>query len=299
MIRHGRFYRGLVLALWWAIGTLPTRAQTVLFWRQLSTSEGSERAFAVAADVTGVYVAGFTYNYFADKCWVRKYDASGNELWNRRFGAVGDAVKSVAVDDTSIYVAGLAGDGAGGDDAFVRKYDLDGNYLWTRQFGTPGGDVAWGVAANGVAVYVVGSMGAGLGRTAHAFVRKYDSDGAEIWTREFSILASHVAVDGAGVYVAGYTKNLGSTETGAVFVGKYDADGNELWTRQVGAAMFATGVAVHATGVYVTGGTPEVGGTYDFDLLQIGDLFGQVRQRRQPVVDSRRDVSPGAPRRQR
>src|SRR5262249_45987744 len=62
--------------------------------------------------------------------FVRKYDASGNELWTRQFGTAGiDVAHAVAADATGVYVAGVT-DGAftgqtnvGSRDAFVVKLD--------------------------------------------------------------------------------------------------------------------------------------------------------------------------------
>ena len=62
---------------------------------------------------------------------------------------------------------------------------------WIRQFGAvgPASDVAHAVDANGN-VYVVGSTsgtpsGQSSAGSCDAFVRKYDSAGTELWTRQF------------------------------------------------------------------------------------------------------------------
>jgi hypothetical protein len=78
-----------------------------------------------------------------------------------------------------------------------------------------------------------------------AYIRKYDGDGNEIWTRQFGTSAfddvRDVAVDSSdNVYVAGLTlgtlpgqENLGNYDA---FVRKYDGAGNEIWTRQFGTS---------------------------------------------------------------
>ena len=139
--------------------------------------------------------------------------------WIRQFGAAGPAFEfASAVDaDGNIYVTGLT-DGTlpgqtsvGEVDAFVRKYDAEGNELWTRQFGTSSSDLALGVAADAGGVYVAGWTGGTLlGQTSagdyDAFVRKYDSEGNELWTRQFGTSSSDgsrgVAADAGGVYVS-------------------------------------------------------------------------------------------------
>src|SRR5262249_60794229 len=93
--------------------------------------------------------------------------------------------------------------------------------------------------------------GAGSG---DAFVRKYDFAGNELWTRQFGTadidLAHGVAVDGSGVYVAGYTYGIFPRQAGAggvdAFVRKYDAAGNELVTRQFATSANDTALGVAA-----------------------------------------------------
>lgn len=69
------------------------------------------------------------------------------------------------------------------------------------------------IASDGTSIYVVGyvKLAALPGQTAlggaDAFVRKYDSNGNEQWTRQFGTVdaeqAYGVAVDASGVYVTG------------------------------------------------------------------------------------------------
>ena len=129
--------------------------------------------------------------------FVRKYDAAGNELWTRQFGAHARRVHGVAADASGVYVAGThrqalcrARPPGISVDAFVRRYDAGGNELWTRQFGTAGVDDAFGVAVDASGVYVAGVTSGTLpGQTStgggDAFVRKYDAAGTEVWTRQF------------------------------------------------------------------------------------------------------------------
>ena len=138
--------------------------------RQFGTSAG-DGAYGTSADATGVYVAGWTYGTLpsqtgAGDCdaFVRKYDASGNEVWTRQFGTwTYDQVSGTSVDGAAVYVAGLTmGDlpgqtNAGGEDPFVRTYDPSGNEVWTRQFGAPNHDYAGAISVDTTGVYVAGS----------------------------------------------------------------------------------------------------------------------------------------------
>jgi uncharacterized protein (TIGR03437 family) len=271
-----------------------------LWTRQFGTNF-NELATGVAADANAVYVTGFTDGAFAGQnsagnsdAFLRKYDAAGNHVWTRQFGTVSvDQGFGVAVDASGVYMAGsvngaLTGQtGLGGTDVFVRKYDPNGTEAWTRQFGTSTTDLARGVAAAGESVYVVGEVGnAALpGQSSaggsDAFVRKYDSNGAAQWTRQFGSAsndAAHgVAVNGANVYVAGAVGGVlpGQSNFGFAdaFFKMFDLDGAEQWTRQFGTTGVdgAATAAADPTGAYVAGfvggalpGRTQVGGTDAF-----------------------------------
>jgi hypothetical protein len=242
-------------------------------WTRQFGSAAYDLAQAVAADSTGVYVAGFTAGAlpgqtsgFAWDAFIRKYDPNGNEVWTRQYN---DGVHSsafalaIAVEAAGVYVAGYSED-AVVHDVLVRKYDTSGNFIWQREFGTgpDDRDQAYAIAANSTGIYVVGTTeGALAGPNAgfrDGFVRKYDASGNEQWTRQFGTvgddLALAVALNGSGVYVAGHTLGANSWE---VRVYKYDTNGNPVWTRQFDTPTddFAYGLAADSTGVYVAGHT--------------------------------------------
>ena len=266
-------------------------ATGVELWSVQFGTSGNDTGAGVAVDGNGdVYIVGYTPgtlpgqanagNYDA---FVRKYDASGTELWTRQFGTSGtDYGNGVAVDGSgNVYVAGEtpgtlpAQSSAGSYDAFVRKYSSSGAELWTRQFGTSGSDGCHGVAADGNGnVYVAGAVAGALsGQTsaggADAFVRKYDSSGTEVWTKQFGTTGNEtpwaMTLDTAGnAYVAGWTsaafpghRNAGSDDG---FVRKYDPSGEELWTKQFGTSSNDGAFSVSVDGggnLYLAG---ELGG---------------------------------------
>jgi len=234
----------------------------LLWTRQVRIPGLNTYAHGVATQPTGVYVVGHFSNNAGG--FVRKYDFEGNLVW---VGSGGSGAFGVAADATDVYVVGLTDQtlpgqtGAGGRDAFVRKYSASGNQLWTRQFGSALSDRAWSVSVNATGSFIAGVAQPYVGQTSpvegESFVRKYDIDGNEQWTRQFEGLGygGVMAADATGAYVVGATGGSG----GGAFVRNYDADGNELCIRQFGSAGdFAAGVAVDAAGIYVVGGT---GGT--------------------------------------
>jgi len=143
---------------------------------------------------------------------------------------------------------------------------------WTRQFGTAAEDFATALTAGPdgsiyVAGYTDGALEGASAGDRDAFLRKYDSNGEVVWTRQFGTAAYDLAyaltadTDG-GIYVVGWTTGAfddGGGSAGSVdaFVRKYDADGKVVWTRQFGTATFDYGEAVTAGpgGIYVAGQT--------------------------------------------
>jgi hypothetical protein len=186
-----------------------------------------------------------------------------------------DAAHAATVDRLGfVYVAGrtdgsLDGPHQGAGDFFVRKYHPTGDMLWADQFGTHLNDWANGIAADADGnVYVVGQTEGSLAGSRgglDAFIRKYDTNGALQWTRQYgapanaSDYATAVAVspDGSAVYVVGSYSGHTATNHTMGFLIKYDSDGVLFWNRNVATSnnsVKATGVAVGPLGhVYVVG----------------------------------------------
>lgn len=285
----------LALAVW---GAKPVAAdddgnddkfQPTVEWTRQFGAFDFDVGRAIGVHETGVYVFGAVSEAlpgqaFAggpDDVYLRKYDFDGNEIWTRQFGTSGDdfpMAGPVPTDDTGVYVAGYVGGltsgalpgetSAGGYDVFVRKYDHEGNVVWTDQFGSSADDNLDGIATQRGRVVVVGQVIDGAlpgqirGGSWDAFIRMYDRDGNEAWTRQVggpgSELYLEVATDRTGAYVAGLVSplpDLGGDNDALVV--KYDFQGNLVWTRQFGVSALdrAEGIAVKRDGVYVGGFT--------------------------------------------
>lgn len=187
--------------------------------------------------------------------------------WTHQFGTTNvDEALAVALDRSgNSYVTGwtqgaLPGQASSGSlDVFVRKYDPAGTELWTRQFGGGGGDGGAGVALDAAGnPYVAGTTrgampGQVTGGDYDAFVRRYDPEGNEVWTRQFGGNegegARSVAIGSGGkVLIVGSTQGSFPEHSNSggfdVFVSQYDLDGNALWLRQFGSDVNDFGVAV-------------------------------------------------------
>lgn len=251
----------------------------VVWAKQFGTDDASKTyTNAVAADATGIYVAGQTNGPLfgqthlgGSDAYLVKFDQDGNEVWTRQFGNEDhQSGAAVAVESGTVYVSGYTNgalpgnESQGMSDAFVASFDSSGNSQWTSQFGSAGSDSPRGIAVDGSAIYVAGSIS--TPSAGDAFLTKLTLAGAPLWTEHFGGLrnASNVAtaIDADGfIYVAGTTTGAFAGHTSAgdrdAFVTKFDASGNEVWAMQLGTSEYdvATGVIVGADGVYVCGVT--------------------------------------------
>ena len=158
-------------------------------------------------------------------------------MWHREY-ATAFPTAFGAAEPSGFFVAG--GAGYGFVNTSLHRYDAGGNELWSRQLATP---TLNSLAADATGVYVIGATnqaGPALpgqcrsGSGGDSFVRKYDLNGTEVWTREFgasgAASASGVAVYSGGVYVVGReASGLGATlnidgfrDTGGAFLAKLE-----------------------------------------------------------------------------
>jgi Domain of unknown function (DUF1996) len=141
---------------------------------------------------------------------------------------------------------------------------------WSEQFGTRRYDLAYAAAPDGDGgSYVTGFTNFALdGQQYHhrydAFLRRYDADGNELWTRQFGTngvdQALAIAVVDSDVYVAGSTTGRFPKQElkGGLdaFVASFDADGTQRWLEQFGTPKDDAAAAISASGAGVfTAGT--------------------------------------------
>jgi uncharacterized repeat protein (TIGR01451 family) len=196
-------------------------------------------AWDVAVDETGVYVigGGAPLAYFPDMM-LRKYDFDGNELWTREYDDVGvGAGMSVALDDNGVYAAIMTGNFFR---TVIRKFDKNGSEIWTRQINF---DLQCAFTLSHCANIAVDESGvyiAGQKRvvdqitTLDSYLRKYNKDGAELWTWQSndprSDVSNGIAATGNFVYLVGAE----SQDFGGFYqrefanVRKFDINGTEL-----------------------------------------------------------------------
>ncbi len=156
-------------------------------WASRFGGSGSERGVSVATDgggnsyIAGTFTstdmpgtAGFLANLGANDLFILKLDASGNMLWSRAAGGLGDDIAaSIAVDSSgNCHITGsypdavtfgsttLTNTGLPGTlDGYLAKYDTSGNFVWAKSIRGSDDESAVAVATdNADNVYVTGSF---------------------------------------------------------------------------------------------------------------------------------------------
>lgn len=277
-------------------------------WTSQFGTTAVDRGTSVSADGLGnIYLAGSTSgnlggsNAGTSDIFVSKYNSAGSRLWTRQLGTSGAEEGYGAATDGfgNVFVAGyttgsLAGTNAGSLDAVLIKYQADGTLLWKRQLGSAGDDIANSVAADAagnvyIAGYTSGNLGATNAGSPDAYLAKYDSDGGQVWLRQFGTARAEafvgVAADSFGnIFLSGWTDGsldgpyAGGADDG--FAADYDPAGNRLWIRQFGSngADSGTGISTDNLGnAYVSAYTDKNlsgpnAGQYDAVLLKLATV---------------------------
>lgn len=231
-----------------------------LLWVKAFAGSQNEEGQAIAVDANGnVYITGFftgtvdfnpsnlKFNLTSsgeNDVFVSKLDASGNFVWAKRMGGIGDDRTTSISLNTTLCLTGSFQDevdfdpntnsynltAKGSSDAFVLKLNLDGNFVWAKSFGDVNFD-----QGNSVVQDAQGNV-----YTTGEFNGNVDFDSSEDSTKLIS-------------------------ESVDVFVTKMDTDGNLVWAKNMGGTLGdrGNGIAVDKLGgVYVTGSFYR---TFDFD----------------------------------
>ncbi len=207
--------------------------------RYNGTGNWDDFANAISVDKSGnVYITGYSEGLGTDDDYVTvKYNSSGVEEWVARYNGPGnkdDEASAIAIDGFgNVYVTGYSYDSDANYGYATVKYNTVGVEQWVRRYNGPSnsGGVAYAIAVDGNGnIYVTGhSRGSGYWKD-YATV-KYNSSGDSLWVRRYNgpgndeDRAYAIAVDGEYVYVAGYSRGLGTKTDYATI--KYSCAGVE------------------------------------------------------------------------
>jgi hypothetical protein len=210
----------------------------VLWTRQLEIANFDNAGITVD-DIGNAYLS-----WDASDLFVQKHSPDGDIAWTRTQGTPSaDRLYATAVDYSgNVYIAGgtggsLAGPNQGGLDAVLSKYDSAGNLNWTRQWGTPKHETFIDIGADKLGNVFVGEQKVNPGESLPASwsLSKRTNTGDVLWTRDFPLNGSQLAIDDLGNSIVGGVGFLGYKG----FLAKLNAVGDVLWSREVSASHVA------------------------------------------------------------
>jgi hypothetical protein len=265
-------------------------------------------------DVVGFFLGTFNLNLTASYFQYKGNTATARTIPQaKQVNTAGfDLLVATATDRTgAVYQAGTTnGSIVGGTsnnesrDAAIIKYNRNGTEAWRRQFGTSRFDAIYGITTDANNnVYAVGTTfgnlaGTKAGDVSDVILTKFDSQGNQLWTRQFGDAAPTAVINSAfsldvdangDVYVSGLTARNGSSALPIdnFWVTKYTTNGDRVWFNEFGTSdydePYATAVSndgsVYAAGWSFGnfGGTNQ--GSYDGAIAKLTSA-GQVEWQR-------------------
>ena len=212
-------------------------------WTNQFGTSGDDYAKSVSSDVDGLYVVGYCTGALPQRNWIGARDAfvmrcslDGVEDWTIQYGTTEeDDASDCIADPSGAYIVGYTRDALplqnhlGGADAYILKVDSTGSIEWIDQFGSSLDDLGVEISEFSGHLYMCGTTAKNLPDQtsfglADGFVRKYSSNGQNLWTHQFGSvgfdLATGISVGAGGVYVSGYTDDAMPTQT---HIGSFDA----------------------------------------------------------------------------
>lgn len=239
-----------------------------LLWQKACGYGGDERGYDVLADSedSSVFIAGRTDNVGLGDALLVKLNASGSEVYQKRWGRGDcDAFYRMTLGTGGLYMVGYTWTYDGSQlDAFITKYTTGGTLLWQRAWGESGAEYPGGIAVDPSGNVIVSGYTDGFGAAdSEAFALEYSADGTllheKIWGGDGEQRYEGAVMDEFGFfYCAGCAPDTSAFwRTISSSIPSRDGSDN-LWAATIanvtGSVDAPVGTFADVTGVLDTGG---------------------------------------------
>ncbi|MGB1016124.1 MAG: hypothetical protein ACPG4T_18460, partial [Nannocystaceae bacterium] len=244
-----------------------------LLWDITVGDDGDEpdQGYAVAVDSTGHYYVGGQIRVASEaaNAWLTKYTPAGDPIWTYTQNGPAnsnDMIRSIAIGpEQEVYFTGHSWfDSDHIADLWVAKLNANGEKVWEDSANTlaKGNDRGYGILVTQQGNVVVAGNLKTTTQDNNLWVRQYDAEGLNLWTRSYngmanlSDLAQGIAAASDGsLYAAGHETDANSIKKGLLV--KFSSEGDVLWSQNYGPmdqTQEFSGVAVGPEDdVYVSG----------------------------------------------
>lgn len=237
-----------------------------LIWSQTTNpSAGGDRAFAVTADASGVYIAGEQSISGVNFQWrIEKRDINtGALIWAQinNPSAYDDEPWAITSDATGIYIAGHDSPSIQAQWRIEKRDKTTGNVIWAQTTDPSNNDdQIYGITKDASGIYIVGFDGStGFGDEQWRIEKRSLTTGALIWSQTnnpsagFDVARS-VTADAGGVFLAGYEISPGNNQWR---IEKRDLNTGVLLCSETSNPSSGSdagrGITIDGTGVYIAG----------------------------------------------
>ncbi|MFX1346962.1 MAG: hypothetical protein ACFFAI_17855 [Promethearchaeota archaeon] len=242
-------------------------------WNRTWGGSSLESGLAICGNGPYIYTCGITSSYAigAYDMLLIKWDSSGNQLWNRTWGDVGnDYARAIWGDGINIFICGdseYSGENNTNSDLTVLKWDSEGNKIWNTTWGrynngynNEQGSFIWGDELN---LYVGGFTQSHVGDEVDTDAVIIKLKGGVMggfptvdWVRSWASLGNHddmfydIWSDGIYLYTTGVTDGIGMGGFDVLLV-KWDKNGELIWNRTWGGEGNDKGMEIWGIGPFL------------------------------------------------
>ena len=198
---------------------VPTSRGVIVVWERVLGTPSDDHFGYVATDGENVYIAGgFCQDKWVLDVIIAKFDAHGNQIWQRVWGYDGDDVPGgISVFNNTIFVAGCTyNSSTKNEDIFVLCMDPDGDILWVSTWDSGHNDLIindyWSayrslyVCDRGI--FVVGTMTSSM--DSSIIVLNFNFSGRLVWYTTWKtthdVAGRSIFIYGGKIFVLGASR---------------------------------------------------------------------------------------------